>query len=49
MHLGLGILLSRKMGQATAARQHLLSAIDIAPEGSVVAAHARTELARIGG
>jgi len=49
VHLGLGILLSRKMGQATAARQHLLSAIDIAPEGSVVAAHARTELARIGG
>ena len=49
VHLGLGMLLSRRMGQAVAARQHLLAALDLAPDGSVVAAHARSELARIGG
>lgn len=48
-HLGLGILLSRRLGQAAAAREHLHAAIDIAPQGSAVAENARAELRRMGG
>jgi membrane associated rhomboid family serine protease len=48
-HLGLGILLSRRLGQAAAAREHLHAAIDVAPAGSAVAENARAELRRLGG
>lgn len=49
VHLGLGILLARKMGHPVGAREHLLAAIDLAPPGSALAAAAREELERIGG
>ena len=49
VHLGLGLLLSRRMGQATAAREHLLTAIDLAGEGSALAETARAELRSMGG
>ena len=48
-HLGLGILLSRHLGQPVAAREHLLSAIDLADESSTIQDTARAELDRIGG
>jgi hypothetical protein len=47
VHLGLGILLARHLQQSTAAREHLLQAIDLAGEGSRTAETARTELARL--
>ena len=48
-NLGLGVLLARRMGQPTGARQYLLAAIDLTPDGSQVAEVARAELDRIGG
>ncbi|MGH7161944.1 MAG: tetratricopeptide repeat protein, partial [Planctomycetota bacterium] len=48
VHLGLGILLSRRLGQKTAARQHLLSAVDLARDPAI-AATARDELRRVEG
>ena len=48
-NLGLGVLLARRMGQPTGARQYLLAAIDLTPDGSQVAEVARAELNRIGG
>ncbi len=46
-HLGLGLLLSRRLGQRLAAREHLLAALDLAPGGGSVAETARAELALI--
>ncbi len=48
-NLGLGILLARRLDQPTGARQYLLAAIDLAPDGSQVAEVARAELNRLGG
>ena len=47
VHLGLGVLLSRRMGQGTAARQHLLTAIELSEPGATVAETARAELRNI--
>jgi hypothetical protein len=47
VHLGLGILLARKLGQPTAAREHLLQAIDLTEPGSGIATTAREELGRL--
>jgi membrane associated rhomboid family serine protease len=47
VHLGLGILLARKLGQPTAAREHLLQAIDLTEAGSGIAESAREELGRL--
>lgn len=47
VHLGLGILLARRLGQPTPAREHLLAAIDLGDPS--VAATAREELDRLGG
>jgi membrane associated rhomboid family serine protease len=47
VHLGLGILLARKLGQPTAAREHLLQAIDLTDAGSSIATSAREELGRL--
>jgi len=46
-HLGLGLLLSRRLGQRMAAREHLLAAIDLARGSAGVADTARAELALI--
>jgi len=46
-HLGLGLLLSRRLGQRMAAREHLLAAIDLARKSPTVAETARAELALI--
>jgi len=46
VHLGLGVLLARRLSQPAAAREHLLSAIDLARDPSV-AAKAREELAAL--
>jgi membrane associated rhomboid family serine protease len=45
VHLGLGILLARRLGQPAAAREHLHAAIDLGDP--TVAAKAREELARL--
>lgn len=47
VHLGLGILLARLLAQPAAAREHLLSAIDLARDPTV-AQKAREELAALG-
>jgi hypothetical protein len=47
VHLGLGVLLARRLGQPAAAREHLLSAIDLARDAAV-AQRAREELATLG-
>ncbi|MHC4816897.1 MAG: rhomboid family intramembrane serine protease [Planctomycetota bacterium] len=47
VHLGLGILLARKLGQPTAAREHLLQAIDLTEADSGIAESAREELGRL--
>jgi len=47
VHLGLGVLLSRMLAQPAAAREHLLSAIDLARDPGV-AAKAREEIAALG-
>ncbi|MHC4163933.1 MAG: rhomboid family intramembrane serine protease [Planctomycetota bacterium] len=47
VHLGLGILLARKLGQPTAAREHLLQAIDLTEADSSIATAAREELGRL--
>jgi membrane associated rhomboid family serine protease len=49
VNLGLGVLLSRRLGQPQAARQYLLAAIDLAGDDSQIAETARAELDRIGG
>jgi membrane associated rhomboid family serine protease len=46
VHLGLGVLLAKRLGQPAAAREHLLSAIDVARDPTVVA-KAREELAAL--
>jgi hypothetical protein len=46
VHLGLGVLLGRRLAQPAAAREHLLSAIDLARDPAV-AAKAREELAAL--
>jgi len=48
VHLGLGLLMSRRMGNPVGAREHLLSAIDLAEGDPTVVATARAELDRIG-
>jgi len=48
VHLGLGILLGRRLDQPTAAREHLLSAIDVTDSASIRDT-ARAELNRLGG
>ncbi|HEX5137820.1 MAG TPA: rhomboid family intramembrane serine protease [Planctomycetota bacterium] len=47
VHLGLGVLLARRLGQPAAAREHLLTAVDLARDATV-AAKAREELAALG-
>jgi membrane associated rhomboid family serine protease len=47
VHLGLGILLARKLGQPTAAREHLLQAIDLTEADSSIAQTAREELGKL--
>jgi membrane associated rhomboid family serine protease len=47
VHLGLGALLGRFLGQPVSARQHLFAAIDLARDPSV-AARAKEELAALG-
>jgi len=47
VHLGLGILLARKLGQPTAAREHLLQAIELTDADSGIATTAREELERM--
>jgi len=47
VHLGLGILLARRLSQPSAAREHLLQAIDLGD--GTVAATARAELEALGG
>ncbi len=47
VHLGLGVLLARMLSQPVAAREHLLSAIDLARDAAV-AQKARDELAALG-
>jgi len=47
VHLGLGILLGRRLGQPTPAREHLHAAIDTARAGSNIARLARDELSRL--
>ena len=47
VHLGMGILLARKLGQPTAAREHLLQAIDLTEADSSIATAAREELERL--
>ena len=47
VHLGLGILLSRRLSQPVAAREHLLNAIDLVKGDSAIAQTARDELQRI--
>ena len=47
-HLGLGILLARALGQLEAAREHFLTAIDVADDAATEAT-AREELRRLGG
>jgi hypothetical protein len=47
VHLGLGVLLARRLAQPAAAREHLLTAIDLARDATV-AAKAREELAALG-
>ncbi|MHC4551024.1 MAG: rhomboid family intramembrane serine protease [Planctomycetota bacterium] len=49
VHLGLGILLARRLGQPAAAREHLLQAIDLTETDSSIATTAREELARLEG
>jgi Rhomboid family len=46
VHLGLGVLLARRLAQPAAAREHLLAAIDVARDATV-AAKAREELAAL--
>jgi membrane associated rhomboid family serine protease len=48
VHLGLGILMARRMGNPVGAREHLLTAIDLAEGDPAVVATARAELDRIG-
>jgi len=47
VNLGLGLLLARRLNQATSARQYLLAAIEHADDSSNIAETARAELARI--
>jgi membrane associated rhomboid family serine protease len=47
VHLGLGVLLARRLGQPVAAREHLHAAIDLARD-TAVAEKAREELAQLG-
>jgi membrane associated rhomboid family serine protease len=47
VHLGLGILLARNLQQPTAAREHLLQAIELSGSDSSIATTAREELARL--
>jgi membrane associated rhomboid family serine protease len=47
VHLGLGVLLARRLSQPAAAREHLLMAIDLARDPSL-AAKAREELSALG-
>jgi len=46
VHLGLGILLARRMNEPTAAREHLLATLDLTDD-AVVTATAREELKRL--
>jgi len=46
-HLALGVMLARRLGQPVAAREHLLSVIDLTQDESL-AAKARAELDRLG-
>ena len=46
MHLGLGILLARRLGRPAAAREHLLQAIDLT-DSAAIAETARAELANL--
>jgi len=47
VHLGLGILLARRLGKPAAAREHLLQAIDLA-DSPAIADSAKAELNRLG-